>query len=77
MTELFNEKEYLEYKRRLEEGFHFYRCDPEKNQNCDKRHCYGHGGKCMLTSDPRYLKKSCINPLIEGEINEFINKHRI
>lgn len=31
-----------------------YKCDPEKNLECTKEHCYIYGGECELTKHEEY-----------------------
>ena len=32
-----------------------YICDPEKNNECSKTHCYINGGECMCTTRKEYM----------------------
>lgn len=34
-----------------------YKCDPNKNVNCEKRSCYINGGECYMTTDKKYEKR--------------------
>lgn len=33
-----------------------YRCDPNKNTECNKRACHINGGPCMETKNPEYAR---------------------
>lgn len=35
-------------------GFKVYRCDPDKNKDCWKNHCYKNGGPCMHVTTKQY-----------------------
>ena len=53
--------------REVREGMKvLYRCDPEKNKECNKRGCYGHTHfKCRCTSNREYAElDSNGNPII-------------
>lgn len=32
----------------------YYYCDPDKNYQCQKCHCFLNGGRCQLTDEPRF-----------------------
>lgn len=46
--------EYSTYKKVGKMKTKVYRCDPNKNIKCNKKHCYRRYGPCKYTFDKRY-----------------------
>lgn len=40
------------------EGQQFYHCDPNKNKECKRTHCYINGGDCMATTQEEFAMEN-------------------
>ena len=38
-------------------GKEFFLCDIDRNEECNKAHCFRYGGECFLTTKEKYAKE--------------------